>query len=103
MRRLLVSISILPLFLGGCIVGTAADIVTAPVKVAGKGIDAVTTSQSEADEKRGRKLREHEKRLGQLTKERNREARKCEKGSSKACKKADKLEEDIDDELARKI
>jgi hypothetical protein len=48
----------LPLALGGCIVGTVAktavDIATIPVKVASAGVDAATTSQAEADEKRGR-------------------------------------------------
>ena len=47
--------------LGGCVVGTVAKtavaVVTLPVKVASAGVDAVTTSQSEADEKRGRELR----------------------------------------------
>jgi hypothetical protein len=51
----------LPLLLGGCVVGTiastAVDIATLPVKVASAGVDAATTSQSEADEKRGRALR----------------------------------------------
>ena len=47
--------------LSGCVVGTVAktavDVVTLPVKVASAGVDAATTSQSEADEKRGRELR----------------------------------------------
>ena len=43
-----------PLLLSGCIAKTAVDIVTLPVKAVGAGVDAVTTSQSEADEKRGR-------------------------------------------------
>jgi hypothetical protein len=59
MRILL--LSFLPLLLGGCLVGTiastAVDIATLPVKVAAAGVDAATTSQSEADEKRGRALR----------------------------------------------
>jgi uncharacterized lipoprotein YajG len=50
--------------LTGCIAKTAVDIVTLPVKVASAGVDAVTTSQSEADEKRGRALRKHEECLG---------------------------------------
>lgn len=54
-------LSFLPLLLGGCVVGTiastAVDIATLPVKVAAAGVDAATTSQSEADEKRGRALR----------------------------------------------
>ena len=43
--------------LTGCIASTAIDIVTLPVRAAGAAVDAVTTSQSEADEKRGRDLR----------------------------------------------
>jgi len=47
--------------LGGCVVGTiagaAVDVATLPVKVASAGVDAVTTSESEADQKRGRELR----------------------------------------------
>ena len=57
---------LLLLSLNGCVVGTVAgaavDVVTLPVKVASAGIDAVTTSQSEADEKRGRELRKAEAR-----------------------------------------
>ena len=58
----------LPALLGGCVVGTVAstavDVVTLPVKVASAGVDAVTTSQSEADEKRGRELRKQEEERG---------------------------------------
>jgi len=54
----------LPILLSGCIVGavatTAVDIVTLPVKVASAGVDAVTTSQAEADQKRGREIRKAE-------------------------------------------
>ena len=46
---------------GGCIVGTiaktAVDVATIPVKVVSAGVDAATTSQSEADQNRGRALR----------------------------------------------
>ena len=55
------SLGLLPHLLGGCVVGsiasTAVDIAKIPVKVASAGVDAATTSQSEADEKRGRELR----------------------------------------------
>ena len=58
MRPLLLLVLLLP---GGCIVGsiakTAVDVVSIPVKAVGSGVDAVTTSQSEADAKRGRELR----------------------------------------------
>ena len=51
----------LALAVSGCVVGsiakTAVDVVSLPVKIASAGVDAVTTSQSEADEKRGRELR----------------------------------------------
>ncbi len=51
----------LPL-LAGCIVAdvaeTAVAVAKVPVKVVSAGVDAATTSQSEADEKRGRELRE---------------------------------------------
>ena len=58
MKRLL--IILVPLALGGCVTSvakTAFDVLTLPVKVVSAGVDAVTTSQSEADEKRGRELR----------------------------------------------
>jgi hypothetical protein len=60
---------LLPLSLGGCVVGTlanaAVDVVTLPVKVVSAGVDAVTTSQSERDEKRGREIRKQEEEQGQ--------------------------------------
>jgi isocitrate lyase len=66
MKRLL--LSILPILLSGCVVGTiaktAVDVVTLPVKAASAGVDAVTTSQAEADQKRGRELRKQEQEQG---------------------------------------
>lgn len=59
------------LLLPACIARTAVDIVTLPVKAASAGVDAVTTSQSEADEKRGREIRKQEERIGKAR-------RKCE-------------------------
>ena len=62
------SVLLLPLALCGCVVGTVAktavDVATLPVKVASAGVDAVTTSQKEADEKRGRQLRKQEEERG---------------------------------------
>ncbi|CAM3227027.1 Lipoprotein [Sphingomonas antarctica] len=43
----------------GC-VSTAKSIVTAPFKVVGKAADWATTSQSEADRNRGKKIRKAE-------------------------------------------
>jgi hypothetical protein len=61
-------ILLLPAALSGCVVGTVAktavDVVTLPVKVASAGVDAATTSQSEADEKRGRELRRQDEERG---------------------------------------
>lgn len=54
--------------LSGCVVGTiaetAVDVATLPVKAVSAGVDAATTSESEADEKRGRELRREEERRG---------------------------------------
>ena len=70
MRILLAALLALPL--GGCVAKTAVDIVTLPVKAASAAVDAATTSQAEADRKRGRKIREKDECLG-------REARRAEK------------------------
>ena len=72
---------LLALSLTGCytIAKTAVDVAVLPVKVVGAGIDAATTSQSEADEKRGRELRMAEEAAG-----------KRMRGWEKACKKAEK-------------
>ena len=59
---------LLPFALSGCVVASVADaavdVVTLPVKAVSKGVDLATTSQSEADEKRGRELREAEEQAG---------------------------------------
>jgi len=80
--------------LPGCIVGTAVDVVTAPVKVAGKAADLATTSQSEADEKRGRELRERDERLGKLDRKRRKSNDDCLNGDNEAC--ADRAEIDAE-------
>lgn len=69
-------VALLPLALSGCIARTAVDIVTLPVKAVGAGVDAVTTSQSEADEKRGREIRKQEEREGREARKREKEERK---------------------------
>jgi hypothetical protein len=56
---------LLPMALGSCgVTKTGFDVVTLPVKVASAGVDAVTTSQSESDQKRGRQLRKEEEERG---------------------------------------
>lgn len=71
--------------LSGCLVRTAADIVTAPVKVVSAGVDAATTSQSEADEKRGRQMRKAEEELGKLDRRYEKQLDDCRDGDERAC------------------
>jgi hypothetical protein len=68
---------VLALLLSGCLARTAVDIVTLPVKAVGAGVDAVTTSQAEADQRRGRELREAEEREGREARRREREERRA--------------------------
>ena len=63
MRNALVAL-LLALSLSGCIARTALDIATLPVKAAGAAVDAATTSQAEADQKLGRKIRKQEECMG---------------------------------------
>jgi hypothetical protein len=68
MKRIL--ILLVPLALSGCVTSvakTAFDVVTLPVKVVSAGVDAATTSQSEADAKRGRELRKADEERGRQT------------------------------------
>ena len=73
------------LALPGCLAKTALDVATAPVKVAGKAVDMATTSQSEADEKRGRELRMREEELGKLERQYDKLDAKCRDGDERAC------------------
>jgi hypothetical protein len=81
-------IMVASLALSGCIARAAADIVTAPVRITSKAVDMATTSQSEADEKRGRAMRKHEERLGKLQRSYEESRRDCDRGKSSACEKA---------------
>lgn len=89
MKRLIVPVAALVALptLSGC-VRTAASIVTAPVRVAGKAVDWTTTSQSEADEKRGRALRKRDEQLGKLNRSYQKNTRDCRNGSDAACDRA---------------
>ena len=66
----------LPL-LAGCttLASTAVEVVTLPVKVVSAGVDAATTSQSEADQKRGREIRKAEEKAGREARERDKRCR----------------------------
>jgi hypothetical protein len=73
----------LPLTLSGCVVGTVAktavDVATLPVKAVSAGVDAATTSQSEADEKRGRELRKADEARGKAARQL---AERCRRGKA---------------------
>ncbi|MDC8753727.1 hypothetical protein OIK40_03620 [Erythrobacter sp. sf7] len=85
---LLLAMSLSAFALQGCIARTAANIVTLPVKAASAGIDAATTSQSEADEKRGREIRKREERIGELERDYDKAMERCGEGDDAACEKA---------------
>ena len=69
---------VIPAVLGGCgVAKTAVDVVTLPVKAVSAGVDAVTTSQSEADEKSGREMRRQDEERG---KQLRLAAERCRKG-----------------------
>jgi hypothetical protein len=85
MRTALIVVLALPLMLGGCLARTVVDVATAPVRIASKGVDLATTSQSEADENRGHEIRRREERLGKLQREYDRRSKLCVKGDQRAC------------------
>jgi hypothetical protein len=89
MRRAILLLALVPL--NGCVAKALVDVATAPVRVVSKGVDLATTSQSEADEKRGRALREREERYGELERKLIREDRRCNEGNAGACAKRDAL------------
>ncbi len=86
----------------GC-VSTVKNVVTAPIKAASKTADVLTTSQSEADENRGRALRIKERRLGQLARRLNKAAAACEKGNDDACSDVEDYRRQIEAEENRDI
>ena len=79
MKRIL--LLALPAALSGCVVGTiaktAVDVATLPVKAASATVDAVTTSQAEADQNLGRKIRKEEEARGR---EARAMAERCRRG-----------------------
>ena len=80
----LIVIATAGLALQGCLAKTALDVATLPVKVASAGVDAATTSQSEADQQRGREIRQREERLGKLERDYARQMRSCQDGDRRA-------------------
>lgn len=80
--------------LGGC-VSTAASIITAPVRAAGKVVDWSTTSQEESDRNRGRALRQRDAEIGRLQRQRDRLTDDCQDGERRACERQEQLDEQI--------
>src|SRR5262245_7087072 len=72
----------------GCLAKTAVDVATLPVKVASSGVDLATTSQAEADQKRGREIRQREERLGRLQRDYDKQIDRCGEGDRNACDQA---------------
>lgn len=94
--RVLIALPLI-LALPGCVASVVKDVVTAPVKVVSKTADVLTTSQSEADEKRGRALRKQEERIGKLARKRKDAQEDCADGDRDACARL----EDLDTQIAR--
>lgn len=88
----LAAISALALGLNGCAAKSVFDIATTPVhtarggaKTAANTYDVLTTSQSEKDQKRGRKIRKREARLAKLEREYRSQNDDCARGDRSAC------------------
>ncbi|MEQ5788153.1 hypothetical protein J3454_09630 [Erythrobacter sp. NFXS35] len=89
MRALqLVALGLASLALQGCLARAAVDVVTLPVRAVSKGVDLATTSQSEADENRGREIRKREEQLGKLEREYDQAMERCGDGDDAACDRA---------------
>lgn len=67
--------------LSGCVVRTAANVVTLPVRAGAQAADWATTSQDEADRNYGRRVREQEARDAK-------ERKKAEKQRREQCRRA---------------
>lgn len=78
-----------PFLLGGCAISTlastAVEVVTLPVKAVSAGVDAVTTTQREADENRGRAIRRQEEERGRQQRLTDQRCRKGKPLPTDAC------------------
>jgi hypothetical protein len=75
------AVFLVALSLQGCVVSVAKTIVTAPFKVAGATVDALTTSRDEADLKRGRQVRKAEEQQAKADKKARKQAEKDARAS----------------------
>lgn len=85
------------LTLGGCVASTLVNVATAPIRIVSKGVDLATTSQSEADQNRGRDLRKLEARYGTLSREYDKQDGRCGAGDLQACAKRDGIAAEMDE------
>ena len=85
--------------LQGCLAKTALDVATAPVRVGSKAVDLATTSQSEADEKRGREIRKREERVAKLDRRLRQQEDDCLEGDDEACREAVSTRREMDELL----
>ena len=95
MRHLALALILAPA-LSGCVARALVDVATAPVRVVSKGVDLATTSQAEADQKRGRQLRKLEERYGKLERSYRKEDQRCAEGRYQSCTKRDELAAEMD-------
>jgi hypothetical protein len=93
----LLALILAALALQGCLARAAADVVTLPVRAVSKGVDVATTSQSEADEKRGREIRKREERLAELEAEYYYSMERCSSIDPDACYHAKAIQAEIDE------
>lgn len=94
--RPLFGLPLILLALDGCGVGTLVNVATAPVRLTGKAIDLATTSQSEADENRGRDLRRLEERYGKLERDYSKAVKRCAEGSEQSCAQQQAIRAEMD-------
>jgi len=93
----LLALGLAALALKGCLAKAAVGVATAPVRVVSKGVDLATTSQSEADEKRGRAIRKYEERLAELEATYNYHMDQCSSVDAGACDAAKAVEAEIEE------
>ncbi len=70
---------IMAFLLNGCVAKLAADVVTAPIKIASKTVDVLTTSQEESDRNRGRAARKQEEEEAKARRKEEKRERKHQK------------------------
>ncbi len=95
-RPLLFLAPLAALTLSGCVASTAAKIVTAPLRVGAKAVDMATTSQSEADENRGRAMRKRDEKIRKQEKKYDRALKACNRGETAACSEANQISGELE-------